>query len=223
MKRFRTLLLAVAGFALPTPGLQAEQQTGESLVIDAASHAMAVAGVTSGDPYRLCPRRYREGTECRGGLSIEQWSRVEYAVHNHMHRGDRRYTLNLLRSGNIRPTGGDRVLRSVDAGGVFRDQPGTMYINTSFDGAIFAGRQTHSGSMFDSPSIFLAETLLHEGKHIRDVAALSEEERDVVFTEGTPENRRFEREAEDYATRSVVPLQRFAERSPYPESYAFTC
>src|SRR6266496_2769482 len=56
--------------------------------------------VNFSDPFGLCPEKMRDKDgRCPGGLTVEQWRRVEYAANNRMQKEARDRVLKLLREG----------------------------------------------------------------------------------------------------------------------------
>jgi hypothetical protein len=58
--------------------------------------------VNFGDPFGLCPDSLKnEDGDCPGGLTDDQWDRIEYAANNRMTAGARERVLGLLSEGRI--------------------------------------------------------------------------------------------------------------------------
>ncbi|MBX3175258.1 MAG: hypothetical protein KF709_12655 [Gemmatimonadaceae bacterium] len=153
--------------------------------------------VNFSDPFGLCEKPNENG-KCPGGLSVRQWRQVEYAAENNMSAEAAGAVRGLLHSGNISPSDGERPLPSNAAGGVSRSEQGTVVINVNFSGDLV--KDVHySGSVFDAPAIMLAETLMHETKHVIDLKSMDASQKAAVFTKDSPENRAHEAAAEKYA------------------------
>ncbi len=133
---------------------------------------------------------------------MRQWKQVEQAADNNMSAEAARVVLLLLNGGNVRPSGGDVPLPPSAAGGVFPTQTGTVVINTEFRGELVRG-VAYSGDVFAAPSIMLAETLMHEAKHVLDLAALPVSAKAAAYVRGSRANKTFEDRAEDYARQNA--------------------
>ncbi len=109
--------------------------------------------VNFSDPFGLCPEKMRDKDgRCPGGLTVEQWRRVEYAANNRMQKEARDRVLKLLREGRI------HAGQMVDPASGAETRPGNITVQPD---------------QFEvSPSSF-AWQLAHESQHIEQFSGLT--------------------------------------------------
>jgi hypothetical protein len=145
------------------------------------------------DPFGLCPESQRDKNGlCPGGLSVDQWQKIEKAANHNMSAGARDRVMRLLNAGKVHPglTLIDKVIGALKGGSpAASTSPITKNVHVAPE-------------TFDYTSGELAFVMAHESQHTVESLLIS--------------NKRAEKEADEYGCANTTERGAF-ENGSYPE------
>lgn len=145
------------------------------------------------DPFGLCPEEKRDADgNCPGGLTVDEWNKVETAAKEHLKRLARQRILDALNEGRIR--GADLGRDVANVSGWDSD---VIRVNRSL--RIF-GRDL---SQFDVDPKSLARILAHEDRHVQQLANFGFLTRVLGGSEGF--HNALQDDADSYAGNYLIP------------------
>jgi RHS repeat-associated protein len=152
--------------------------------------------VSYSDPFGLCPEEMRdEDGRCPGGLSVEEWGRVEQATYE-MKFDSALEVLGALYAGRIQGFSE----QSTAVGRVTPERPDIIQINRSYSSS---DPGAYQGSVFEHPVLTL--TLLEELRHTHQYQGMDLATRQAV-TRSVGASARLEEDAKRYALDNYIPL-----------------